>query len=307
MTSDEQRRLWDLFAACLQENLSSSEQAELQSLLSHDKQARQLWFQYLDVELGLKRLLRVAADDLQPSQSGQHVRVEDVKKPIVQRGYPAMNKFKNSSPSVFGLRSSVVIAAALLCLSFVFVSRMQLVVSRPDKTHKEHSLQKELSANDGLSINSPTHGTTFTVKQHHGKLIALHFLLKSECPFCLKLTHDYALLAQSTPDVLHLFIKPDNDEEIRSWAAKVQQDQLQGPPIIYRDADEKLAEAYHIPDGYQFHGQSVHYPALVLIDDTGKELFRHVGKDNSDRMAPEEFTTRLALLQSQKSSVDQAN
>ena len=34
---------------------------------------------------------------------------------------------------------------------------------------------------------------------------------------------------------------------------------------IYRDPDAALAKAYDIHDGYKFHGQTVHFPALALL------------------------------------------
>ncbi|MCU0228402.1 MAG: ribonuclease J [Bryobacterales bacterium] len=51
-----------------------------------------------------------------------------------------------------------------------------------------------------------------------------------------------------------------------------------------------------IPDGYQFHGQSVHFPALVALDGEGKEMFRYVGKSNRDRMSVDDFTSKLAAM-----------
>ncbi len=65
-------------------------------------------------------------------------------------------------------------------------------------------------------------------------------------------------------------------------------------PVIYRDIDAKIAKAYKIPDGYKFHGQTVHYPALVTLDENGQELFRYVGKSNSDRLSYQDFEKRLA-------------
>jgi len=65
---------------------------------------------------------------------------------------------------------------------------------------------------------------------------------------------------------------------------------------IYRDAEAKLADAFGIPGGYQFHGQSVHYPALVLLNPAGKEVFRYVGKSNADRFSYDQFAEKLAGL-----------
>lgn len=62
---------------------------------------------------------------------------------------------------------------------------------------------------------------------------------------------------------------------------------------VWRDPDAKLADQFKIRNGYKFHGQTVHYPALVALDGKGKELLRHVGKSNSDRMSVKDFTTKL--------------
>ena len=136
----------------------------------------------------------------------------------------------------------------------------------------------------------------FELKDHKGKTVVLHFLLKTECPYCLQYTNQYAQLAATTPDVIHLFIKPDSEKDIRSWVKK--QVKIDGvkQPTIYRDPDAKLAKKFKIPDGYPFHGQSVHYPALVVLDGEGKEMFRYVGKSNSDRMPKDEFVKKLKTM-----------
>jgi len=124
--------------------------------------------------------------------------------------------------------------------------------------------------------------------------VALHFLLKTECPYCLKHTHDYAALAATTPDVLHIFLKPDSADDIEVWSKKIKSDGLPNLPVIYRDPNARLARQFEIPDGYKFHGETVHFPALVVLDGTGKELFRYVGKSNADRLPAADFTARLA-------------
>jgi thioredoxin-dependent peroxiredoxin len=133
----------------------------------------------------------------------------------------------------------------------------------------------------------------FELKDHKGKTIVLHFLLKTECPFCLRYTNQYAKLAATTPDVIHLFIKPDSKEEILSWIRKLDKTDAAKYPTIYRDPDARLAKRFKIPDGYQFHGQSVHFPALVIVNGDGKEVFRYIGKNNNDRMAKDDFVKKL--------------
>ena len=152
-----------------------------------------------------------------------------------------------------------------------------------------------------FTVESPTHHKTFTLSEQKGKLIALHFLLKTECPYCIKYTNDYAKMAQKNPDIVHLFLKPDSADEIKSWAGKLDKAELKDLPVIYRDPDARFAKQFGIPDGYKFHGQNVHYPALVLLDGNGKELFRYVGKNNGDRMKPDDFTAKLKAINAKRS------
>jgi len=146
---------------------------------------------------------------------------------------------------------------------------------------------------DDFTVKSATDDSTFQLSKSRGKVVALHFLLKTECPYCLKYTHDYSVLAEKNPDVVHVFLKPDSETEIKSWSQKLDKDQLTDLPKVYRDPDAKLADQFKIPNGYKFHGQTVHYPALIVLDGNGKELFRYVGKSNSDRMSIEDFTVKL--------------
>jgi len=134
----------------------------------------------------------------------------------------------------------------------------------------------------------------FTLSENRGKIVALHFLLKAECPVCLRHTHDFGVLAATTPEVIHVFLKPDSEAEIEAWAARIDRSDLGALPKIYRDPDAGLAKLYGIPGGYKFHGQIVHFPALIVLDADGKELFRHVGMDNSDRISTSEFTKVLS-------------
>jgi peroxiredoxin Q/BCP len=152
-----------------------------------------------------------------------------------------------------------------------------------------------------FTIESPTHGKTLTLSEQKGKVIALHFLLKTECPYCIKHTNDYAKLASKTPEVLHVFLKPDSADEIKAWAGKLSQDELKDLPVIYRDPDARLAKEFGIPDGYKFHGQTVHYPALVVLGGSGQELFRYVGKSNTDRMKPDDFVAKLKSVKAKQS------
>jgi len=153
-----------------------------------------------------------------------------------------------------------------------------------------------LAANPSdFTVKSATGKETFTLKDVQGKFVAVHFLLKTECPVCLRHTRDYFTKAPTLPNVVQVFLKPDTDREIEAWAAKLPADELAKYPI-YRDANAKLAKAFDIPDGYAFHGQTVHFPATVLIGPDGKEVFRYVGKSNSDRLPFEKLAEKVAEL-----------
>ena len=148
---------------------------------------------------------------------------------------------------------------------------------------------------DDFTVQSATSKTTFKLADARGKFVALHFLLKTECPYCLRHTRDYFTKAAMLPNVIHVFVKPDTEAEIKSWAAKLPADELAKNPI-YRDPDAELAKAFSIPDGYKFHGQVVHYPATVLLNPAGKEVFRHVGKNNGDRLPFEKLAEKVGDL-----------
>lgn len=158
-----------------------------------------------------------------------------------------------------------------------------------------------------FTVESPVDGKTFKLSEAKGKYIALHFLLKTECPFCLKHTRDYAKKSAATPGVVHILLKPDSADAIKAWSAKANRGDDFADVTIYRDTDAKLADQFGIPGGYQFHGQSVHYPALVLLDPAGKEVFRHVGKSNADRFSYEQFAAKLAELKEKPAAIQHYN
>jgi thioredoxin-dependent peroxiredoxin len=146
---------------------------------------------------------------------------------------------------------------------------------------------------DDFEIPSALDEKKFRLSDNRGKVVVLHFLLKTECPYCLRYTQEFAKLAAKSPDVVHVFIKPDSSEEIRKWASHLDKSELDKLPGIYRDADAKLAKQFNVPGGYAFHGQIVHYPALIALDGQGQEIFRHVGRSNSDRMKSSDFVKKL--------------
>ena len=144
-----------------------------------------------------------------------------------------------------------------------------------------------------FSLTSVTDKSTFTLSNSKGKFIALHFLLKTECPYCIRHTSEYFEKASTLSNVIQVFIKPDSEQEIKAWAIKLKS--TNSLPI-YQDADAKLADQFNIPNGYQFHGQVVHYPAMILLNDKGEEVFRYIGKNNSDRFSFEQLKAKIEAL-----------
>lgn len=146
---------------------------------------------------------------------------------------------------------------------------------------------------DDFNVQGVGSTNVFQLSAAKGKYVVLHFLLKTECPLCLRHTRDYAKKSAGDQRVVHIFLKPDSEEDIKGWASKLDA----APKVtIYRDPDAALAKAYGIPDGYRFHGQTVHYPALVLLGPDGREVFRYVGRSNADRFSFEKLAEKLKAL-----------
>ncbi len=146
-----------------------------------------------------------------------------------------------------------------------------------------------------FTLISTTDNSQFKLSEAQGKYVALHFLLKTECPVCIRHTQDYFSKAEMLPDVVQVFIKPDSEKEIEDWSRNLPKEELTEFPI-YRDPDAKLASQFNVPDGYDFHDQTVHFPALILLDPYGKEVFRYIGKNNRDRYSFEQLESKIQEL-----------
>ena len=152
---------------------------------------------------------------------------------------------------------------------------------------------------DDFTVPSATSDATFKLSEAKGKFVALHFLLKTECPVCLRHTREYFTKSSTLPNVIQVYLKPDTVEEIKAWTNKLPPEELAKNPI-YRDAEAKLADEFAVPDGYAFHGQTVHFPALILLGPDGKEVFRYVGKNNGDRYSFDKLAAKVAELSKAK-------
>ena len=69
-----------------------------------------------------------------------------------------------------------------------------------------------------FTLTSVTDNSTFTLSKSKGKFVAIHFLLKTECPYCIRHTSEYFEKASLLPNVIQVFIKPDSEDEIKEWA-----------------------------------------------------------------------------------------
>lgn len=139
-------------------------------------------------------------------------------------------------------------------------------------------------------------GSTFDLSQQKARYVVLHFLLKTECPYCLKYTREFSRIAKDEADVVHVFLKPDDEAEVSKWMDHLDAETRKELPMILQDAGAKQAKSFKIPDGYRFHGQSVHYPALIVLGPDRQEVFRHVGKSNADRCTVEMYREQMGKL-----------
>lgn len=146
---------------------------------------------------------------------------------------------------------------------------------------------------DNFTLKSVTDNSTFSLKKAKGNFVVLHFLLKTECPYCIRHTSEYFEKSTTLSNVIQVFIKPDNEAEIKEWAKKIKSN---NSFPIYQDIDAKLADHLNIPNGYQFHGQVVHYPALIILNRKGEEVFRYIGKNNSDRYSFDKLKVKIDEL-----------
>jgi peroxiredoxin Q/BCP len=146
---------------------------------------------------------------------------------------------------------------------------------------------------DNFTLKSVTDNSTFSLKKANCNFVVLHFLLKTECPYCIRHTSEYFEKSTTLSNVIQVFIKPDNEAEIKEWAKKIKS---KNSFPIYQDKDAQLADQLNIPNGYQFHGQVVHYPALIILNRKGEEVFRYIGKNNSDRFSFDKLKMKIEEL-----------
>jgi len=136
---------------------------------------------------------------------------------------------------------------------------------------------------------------TVTLDALRGQWVALHFLLRVDCAYCLLHVKSYALQSETRPEVRHLFIKPGTEEAIVRWAEGFEGEDAPGlpefqRPPIYRDPRAALASRLGIRHGYEYRDdRRMHFPALILLNPDGDEVFRHTGENTADRFRFDQF------------------
>ena len=146
-----------------------------------------------------------------------------------------------------------------------------------------------------FTLNSATDSTKFVLSENKGKYVALHFLLKTECPHCMQLTSAYVFNAHKLPDVVQVFIKPDEKAELDKWTYKVP-DMVLSQYAIFSDPGAALAKKFKVKSGYFFHNEDMNFPCLIILDPNGKEVFRYTGVANSDRFPFDKFEAKIKEL-----------
>lgn len=141
----------------------------------------------------------------------------------------------------------------------------------------------------------------FNSASARGQFLAVHFLLPTDCPFCIREIREYVESAPTLAGVRHIYVIAHAPDGFAEWIKTVPD--AEALPI-YRDHDAQLSKEFKIPGDYHFHNAVMTYPALVLLDAQGREVFRYVGKKNSDRLRFATFAARVAELTRDKEAAN---
>lgn len=136
-------------------------------------------------------------------------------------------------------------------------------------------------------------GRQFDSESVRGRFLAIHFLLPTDCPYCVREIREYVERAPTLAGVRHIYVNAHTPEGFAEWIKTVPG--AESLPI-YRDENAQLSMKFNIPGGYNFHNAVMNYPALVLLDPRGREVFRHVGKKNTERLPFAAFAAKVAEL-----------
>lgn len=114
-----------------------------------------------------------------------------------------------------------------------------------------------------------------------GSVLVVHYL-SSEAPGGNGAAlSEYASKSETLAGVRHVFVQASTPEVFASLVA--------GAPtsvasVLFRDAEGKVAESLKLPMACKAGGRPVPCPAVIVFDESGKEVFRKAGADEADRM-----------------------
>ncbi len=126
---------------------------------------------------------------------------------------------------------------------------------------------------------------SFSLADAQGRYLALHFLTKTDTPECTAFVRDFLRAAPTVAGVMHVFIKPDTESEVKAWAAQFNED----AHSIFLDPNGGLAQDLKVPSGLSINGATSTFPATIVFDTSGTELFRHVGTTHHDHLTFDSF------------------
>lgn len=164
--------------------------------------------------------------------------------------------------------------------------------AQPAVTSPSPKQARDAAASEPRTFTVGEGGRVFDSASARGRYLVVHFLLGDECPYCARLMREYQDQLPTLAGVEQIFVQNIPEP---AFEAALRSDP-EGTSRLYRDADGRLASAFKIPGGYRFHGMTMDYPAMVVLDRDGREVFRHVGANNTDRVPFDQFAAKIAEL-----------
>ncbi len=146
-----------------------------------------------------------------------------------------------------------------------------------------------------FTLQSATDTSKFVLSQHKGKYVVLHFLIAKDDMHCTLQTGEYAFKCDQLPNVVQVFIKPNNKDAISKWVNNVP-DMVLKKFQIYMDPDATLAKKFSVKSGLVFNGESMPYPTTIVLDGSGKEVYRYTGATNFDRLSFDKLAEKINEL-----------
>lgn len=150
------------------------------------------------------------------------------------------------------------------------------------------------------TLAAATDGHAFSITDGRGHYLALHFLTRTANPTCATFVREYLARAATLAGTNHIFITPDEPAEVKAWSSQFNA----GASAIFIDKDGALARDLHVPGGLTIGSLTSNFPATIVFDPEGKELFRHIGKAYDDHLQFAAFSDRLAETSRRPSLAD---